>query len=492
MTETFLVAIDQGTTSSRSILFSVKGEPLHTSQKELTQYYPHSGWVEQDATEIWEDTLATTREVIEHAGGAEKIAAIGITNQRETTVLWDKDTLKPLCKAIVWQDRRTADYCASLKKKGLEDMISSKTGLLIDPYFSCTKIKWAIDNIPEVAQAASHKKLAFGTIDSFLLMNLTGGKVHATDVTNASRTGLFNIATLDWDDDLLELYDIPRDILPEVKDNVGLFGKTDPSLFGEEIEIGGMAGDQHAALVGQCCFKKGMIKSTYGTGCFALLNTGEDFIRSKNRLLSSIGYRINGQTTYVLEGSIFIAGAVIQWLRDELGVIDTSAQSEALATSVPDNNGVYFIPAFTGLGAPHWQPDARAAIMGLSRGTGKAHITRAALEAQAYQTYDLLGAMEKDSGIRPERLRVDGGLVANNFMCQFLADILRVDIDVPRVPETTALGAAFLAGLHAGIYKDLDSLSDIWHAEKDYAPHMPRAEAVRLSHEWQNYLNKLL
>lgn len=492
MSETFILAIDQGTTSSRSILFSKEGKPVHTAQKELTQHYPHSGWVEQDAGEIWTDTLATARQAIAKAGSVENIAAIGITNQRETVVLWDKETLEPLCRAIVWQDRRTSEFCRGLKERGLEDMVSSKTGLLIDPYFSCSKIRWALENVDAVAKAAQEKRLAFGTIDSFLLMKLTGGAVHATDITNASRTGLFNIRSQKWDHDLLELYDIPEDILPEVKDNVGLFGQTDPDLFGGKIDIGGMAGDQQAALIGQCCFEKGMIKSTYGTGCFALMNTGSECIQSKNRLLSSIGYRINGDVTYILEGSIFVAGAVIQWLRDELQIIAEAPESEQLARSIQSNDGVYFIPAFTGLGAPHWQPDARASIMGLSRGTGKAHITRAALEAQAYQTQDLLGAMEKDSGIHPERLRVDGGLVANSFVCQFLADILRLEIDVPDVPETTALGAAYLAGLHAGIYDDLDSLAEIWSAESHYSPDMPLQRSVELTHGWRACLDKML
>ncbi|MCB9963683.1 MAG: glycerol kinase GlpK [Rhodospirillales bacterium] len=486
-----LLAIDQGTTSSRAIAFSKDGLPRHVAQKELTQHYPEAGWVEQDANDIWQDTLSVTRDVIRQAGGAQNIAAIGITNQRETVILWDRRTGDPVCRAIVWQDRRTAKYCQSLKAQGLEDMVSAKTGLLIDPYFSCTKIKWALDNIPNAATCAAQGALAFGTVESYLLWKLTGGAVHATDATNAARTGLFNIVTQSWDDDLLALYGIPKEILPQVMDNAASFGTTHPDLFGTALPVAGMAGDQQAALIGQGCFQRGMMKSTYGTGCFALMNIGPDFVQSRNRLLTTPAYRFGGEVTYAIEGSIFMAGAVLQWLRDELQMIQKASDSEALATSVPDNNGVYLIPAFTGLGAPHWQPEARAAILGLTRGANKAHIARAALEAQAYQTMDLLAAMENDSGIKADRLRVDGGLVANRFVCQFLADILRVQIDLPQVTETTALGAAFLAGLQVGIYDSLEDISRAWRPDRTFAPHMSLEESQTLYEGWQRYLDKV-
>ncbi len=487
-----ILALDQGTTSSRAILFSKDGRLLHSSQKELTQYYPKAGWVEQNANDIWEDTLQVARDVIRQAGGVSRIAGIGITNQRETVVLWDRATGEPVHRAIVWQDRRTADFCQGLKEKNLEDIISAKTGLLIDPYFSCSKIRWLLQNNDRAATLADQGRLAFGTIDSFLLWKLTGGKEHATDVTNASRTGLFNIIEQDWDDELLEIYDIPRSILPDIKDNAADFGTTIPDLFGRELSIGGMAGDQHAALFGQCCFETGMIKSTYGTGCFALMNIGPAFKPSRNRLLTTPAYRLNGAMTYAIEGSIFMAGAVVQWLRDELQIIQDAAESEALALSVEDNHGVYLIPAFTGLGAPHWKPEARAAIVGLTRGAGKAHIARAALEAQAYQTMDLLGAMEDDSGIHAERLRVDGGLVSNGFVCQFLADILQIPLDVPKVTETTALGAAYLAGLQTGVYNDLEELSAQWQEDKTFEAAMSPEQSEAYYREWQKYLSLFL
>lgn len=488
MSEPLLLAIDQGTTSSRAIVFDHTGQMLYVAQKELIQHYPNPSWIEHDATDIWNDTLALCREVIASAGGSEKIAAIGMTNQRETTVVWNRDTGQPIYHAIVWQDRRTSEFCESLKAKGVEDIIRSKTGLLIDPYFSCTKVKWILDSVEGARKLADAGKLAFGTVESFLLWKLTGGKLHASDYTNASRTGLFNIREHCWDDALLEIYDIPRSILPEVKDNVDDFGSTDPDLFGKPIKIGGMAGDQHAALIGQCCFETGMIKSTYGTGCFALMNIGTDFKQSQNRLLTTPAYRLDGQTHYALEGSIFMAGAVVQWIRDALGIIAKASESEALATSVDDNDGVYLIPAFTGLGAPHWKPEAKAAIFGLTRRSNKAHIARAALEAQAYQTMDLMGAMEKDSGIRSDRLRVDGGLVANQFVCQFLADVTRCEIDVPMNTETTALGAAFLAGLSAGVYQGLDDVAKIWRRDKQFKPAMLTDERDALYQRWQHYV----
>ena len=421
-----ILAIDQGTTSSRAILFDGQGNELAVAQKELRQIFPHPGWVEQDATEIWEDTLAVSREAIAKAGcEAAHVTAIGITNQRETTILWDRHTGKPVANAIVWQDRRTADYCARLKNQGYEDEVHEKTGLLIDPYFSGTKIRWLLKNVEGLRERAENGDILFGTVDCWLLYNLTNGAVHATDVTNASRTLLYNIVDQRWDDGLLEMFDIPKSILPKVEDNSFLFGDTDPSVFGASIPVAGMAGDQQAAFFGQACFEEGMIKSTYGTGCFALMNIGPQFKESKHRLLTTIGYRIGNNISYALEGWIFVAGAAVQWLRDELGIIDHAHETEELAKSVNDNGGTYMVPAFTGLGAPHWDPDARGALIGLTRGTSSAHIVRATLESQAYQTHDLMNAMISDSGRDPKALRVDGGMVANDWVCQFLADIPR-------------------------------------------------------------------
>lgn len=491
MTSPLILAIDQGTTSSRAIIFDAQANMLHIAQKELPQHYPKPGWVEHNANDIWNDTLAAARTVVEKAGGAKKIAAIGITNQRETTILWDRTTGKPIHRAIVWQDRRTAAFCNDLKKThgaALEDKVASKTGLLLDPYFSASKIRWILDTVPDARKLAEAGRLAFGTVESFLVWKLTGGRQHVSDVTNAARTGLYDIVKNGWDDDLIALYDIPRSLLPEVKDSVCEFGVTDPEIFGEPIVIGGIAGDQNAATVGQCCFEKGMIKSTYGTGCFALMNIGTTFKKSENRLLTTPAYRLNGQTHYAIEGSIFMAGAIVQWLRDELHIIKHAAETEDLALSVKDNDGVYLVPAFTGLGAPHWQPDARAAIFGLTRGANGAYLARAALEAQAYQTMDLLGAMESDSGIKSERLRVDGGLVANNFVCQFLADITRMKIEVPVNKETTALGAAFLAGLHAGIYNDLGEVSETWRRSHRFSAKMDTAKADAYYAKWQHYV----
>ncbi len=488
-----ILAIDQGTTSSRAILFSAKGKVLNVSQKELTLFYPHKGWVEQDANDIWSDTLNCCRAIIKDTPDqAAKIAAIGITNQRETTVIWDRDTGKPIYNAIVWQDRRTADICKTLKEGGHENTVSSKTGLLLDPYFSATKIGWILDNVDGARAKADAGKLAFGTIDSFLIWKLTNGKRHVTDITNASRTMLYNIVSQKWDDELLALFNIPRALLPEVKDNVSDFGQTEAEHFGKSYTVGGVAGDQQAALIGQACFKEKMIKSTYGTGCFALMNIGDTFKRSQNKLLTTPAYRFDGKITYAIEGSIFVAGAAIQWLRDGLGLFTDAAESEALATSVPDNNGVYFVPAFTGLGAPYWKPDARALISGLSRESTKAHITRAALEAQAFQTRDLLEAMKADTGFAPDIIRADGGLVSNQFVCQFIADIVDAQLDIPTVQETTALGAAYLAGLHAEIYKDLDDIANHWQIAKQYKPTMAREEADTHYNEWRALIKKSL
>jgi glycerol kinase len=488
LTDATLLAIDQGTTSSRAILFSKSGQMLGSAQKELAQHYPQKGWVEQDPEDIWQDTLAVCREVFKNNSAAKNCVAIGITNQRETTILWDRKTGKPVYNAIVWQDRRTAEFCAELKQQNLEKTVTDKTGLLIDPYFSCGKIKWILDNVSGTRESAMRGELAFGTVDCFLLWRLTGGKSHATDATNAARTGLFNIVTQEWDNELLEMYGIPRAILPEVKDNAAIFGHTDEALLGRSLPIAGMAGDQHAALIGQSCFKPGMMKSTYGTGCFALMNMGDTFRASQNRLLTTPAYRLNGKVTYAIEGSIFIAGAAVQWLRDNLNVISTAKESEALALSVTDNNGIYFIPAFTGLGAPHWLPDARAMISGITRDSTKAHIVRAALEAQAYQTLDLLKAMQADTGLFPEVLRVDGGLVNNKFVCQFLADMLQAQIELPQVTETTALGAAYLAGLQMGVYSDLGDIAQNWGRAKLYAPKMDIAQRDALYAEWSKNL----
>lgn len=484
----YLLSIDQGTTSSRAILFSKGGEIVAVSQKELTLHYPNKGWVEQNANDIWRDTLACCRDVVGHATGG-PVAGIGITNQRETTVIWDRKTGKPVYNAIVWQDRRTADYCASIKQH--EHTIAAKTGLLCDPYFSATKIKWVLDNVEGVRARAEAGDLAFGTIDCFLLWHLTGGKVHATDATNAARTMLYNIVTQEWDDALLKMFDIPRALLPDVKDNVAAFGETESDLLGKSYSIGGMAGDQQAALIGQCCFDQGMVKSTYGTGCFALMNIGGTFKQSQNRLLTTTAYRFDGKATYAIEGAIFVAGAAIQWLRDNLGILKNAAESETLARSVPDNNGVYFVPAFTGLGAPHWNPHARAAISGLTRESTKAHIARAALEAQAYQTLDLMDAMVKDGGSDPQTIRADGGLVANSFMCQFLADMLGRPVEVPKVHETTALGAAYLAGLQAGVYNGLDDLTRNWTLDKRYDPAMDDGVRDGLYDGWKTAVGKI-
>jgi glycerol kinase len=487
-----LLAIDQGTTSSRVMLFAENGTILGNAQKELPQHYPQPGWVEQNPEYIWNDTLSLCKQIFFTIPQATYCVAIGITNQRETTLIWDRTTGKPIYNAIVWQDRRTADFCATLKDKGHEKTVTAKTGLLIDPYFSCTKIKWILDNVSDARKRAERGELAFGTVDTFLLWRLTGGKAHATDATNASRTGLFNIVTQEWDKDLLDLYDIPASLLPEVKDNVALFGRTDPQVFGSTIPIGGMAGDQQAALIGQTCFTPGMMKSTYGTGCFALMHMGDEMRLSKNRLLTTPAYRFKGKTAYAMEGSIFTAGSAVQWLRDNLGVINSAAESEALAQSVPDNREVYFIPAFTGLGAPHWQPDAKAMIVGLGRDSTKAHIVRAALEAQAYQTLDLLHAMQADSGIVPAVLRVDGGLVANEFVCQFLSDILQIPIERPVISEATALGAAYLAGLHAYVYDGTEALEKHWQCLKRYEPQMSVGERDQLVGEWRLHLARLL
>ena len=488
-----LLAIDQGTTSSRAILFNTQGEIEAVRQKELTLSYPQSGWVEQDPEALWQDTLQMCCDVLQATPAAlQDTVAIGITNQRETTVVWDKQTGIPVYNAIVWQDRRTADVCEQLIAQGKEADVSAKTGLLLDPYFSATKIAWILDNVKGARARAEAGQLLFGTIDTFLLWRLTEGKVHATDATNASRTLLLNIATVDWDNELLALFNIPRSMMPEVRDNVSDFGIAAASLLGVDLTVCAMIGDQQAALVGQACFNKGMLKSTYGTGCFMLMNLGAEPIASKHRLVTTIGYQLKGSTTYALEGSIFIAGAAIQWLRDGLTLFEHASASEAMAQSITGNDGVYFVPALTGLGAPYWRPNIRGAIMGLGRDTSSAHIARAALEAQAYQTRDLVAAMVGDIGDAPAVIRADGGLVANTFVCQFLADILQTEIEVPAVTEATAWGAASLAGIGAGVFSGIEDIERVWQKQHDYLPAMPVEEADALYAGWQRAVKSLL
>ncbi len=492
MNPAYLLAIDQGTTSTRAMVFDAAGRALAAAGRELPQIYPADGWVEHDPEFIWSDTLAVCRRALERAGvSAAQLAGIGITNQRETTILWERASGRALHHAIVWQDRRTAGHCRRLAEQGHQALITERTGLLPDPYFSATKLAWLLDNVPGARERAARGELAFGTVDSYLLFRLTGGKVHATDITNASRTMLLNIHTGAWDPELLELFDIPAAVLPEVKPNSAEFGTTRPDLLGAAVPVRGMAGDQQAALVGQACFAPGMIKSTYGTGCFMLLNTGARLRTSANRLLTTVAYGLGGEVCYALEGSIFVAGAAIQWLRDGLGLIERAADSAALAASVPDNGGVYLVPAFTGLGAPYWDPEARGAIVGLTRDSRASHVVRAALEAQAYQTHDLMAAMADDAGSELEALRVDGGLVANDWACQFLADITGLKVERPRVTETTALGAAYLAGLQAGVYGSLEEISAQWQRERWFEAAMDQAQRRRLLAGWQRAVRRV-
>jgi len=473
MAATHILSIDQGTTSSRAIVFDGAGMPVTSAQKELTQHFPNDGWVEHDPMEIWEDTLTVCREVIERQG-VSTIAAIGITNQRETTVVWDRTTGKPVHRAIVWQDRRTAKHCAQLKADGHEALFHERTGLLLDPYFSGTKVAWILDNVDGARRRAEKGELCFGTIDSWLVYKLTGGEVHATDVTNASRTLLFNIETQDWDEELLETLRVPREMLPRVLDPAAMFGTTAPDVFGEPLPVAGILGDQQAATVGQACFAPGLMKSTYGTGCFALVNTGATKVDSANKLLGTIAYRFGGEPAYALEGSIFMAGATVQWLRDKMGLIATAAESEAVAREADPKSNVFLVPAFTGLGAPYWDPHARGTIVGMTRNTGRAEIVRAALEAVAFQTRDLMLAMADDmksAGLTaPTELRVDGGMVANDWFCQVLADTLGRPIARPAVTETTSLGAAFAAGLTVGLFKSTDDVEGIWKLDRSFEP----------------------
>jgi glycerol kinase len=486
-----VLAIDQGTTSTRAILFDSSARAVAVAQRELRQHYPQPGWVEHDAEDIWNDAVAVAREALGKIPPSQ-VAGIGITNQRETVVVWDRTTGEPVHRAIVWQDRRTAETCSRLKAEGTEAAVSEKTGLLLDPYFSAMKIAWILDNVPEARSRAERGELAAGTIDSFLLWRLTGGAVHATDVTNASRTSLFDIRAMKWDLELCRLFRVPEQLLPEVHDNARLFGTTVPGLFDIEIPIAGMAGDQQAALFGQACFEPGMAKSTYGTGCFMLLNTGVEALRSENRLLTTPAWRIGGRTTYALEGSIFVAGAAVKWLRDALGVITDAEETGGLATRVPDNHGVYMVPAFVGLGAPYWDPDARGAIYGLTLDAGEAHLARAALEAVGYQTADLIEAMGADGALKPDTIRIDGGMTANDWLCQFLADILDVTIERPRNLETTALGAAFHAGLATGVWAGLEELAGLWTSDEVFIPTMEQAQRADLIAGWKESIERTL
>jgi glycerol kinase len=488
-----VLAIDQGTTSTRSIVFDDRGRAVALARRELPQHYPADGWVEHDGEDLWRDALATAREAIERAGlGARGIAAIGITNQRETTLVWERATGKPIHRAIVWQDRRTAGICARLKSDGAEPLVRRRTGLLLDPYFSATKLAWLLDHVPDARRRAERGELACGTVDSFLLWRLTGGRVHATDVTNASRTLLLDIHHGDWDDGLLGLFGVPRALLPEVRDSSGVFGATDAGLFGAAIPVAGIAGDQQAALVGQACFEPGMAKSTYGTGCFLLLNTGATAVESRNRLLTTPAYRIAGRTNYAMEGSIFVAGAAVKWLRDGLGLIGDAAETDALARQVPDSHGVHLVPAFVGLGAPHWRPDARGLISGLTLDATGAHLARAALESVAFQTVDLTRAMAADGTARAAAIRVDGGMAANDWFCQFLADTLDARVERPVEVETTALGAAFLAGLATGVWPDLAAVAATWASGAEFRPAMAPERRATLLAGWESALARAL
>jgi glycerol kinase len=478
----FILSIDQGTTSSRAIIFDTKGHIITSAQQEFEQFFPHSGWVEHNPEEIWSSTQSVCRKVLSEISD---VAVIGITNQRETTLVWNRDTGEAIHKAIVWQDTRTSEWCAELKQRGLESTIQQKTGLVIDPYFSGTKIAWMLDNVAGARELAEQGKLAFGTVDSFLIWRLTEGKVHATDATNASRTLLFNIHTQQWDEELLEIFNIPASLLPEVRDSAADFGVSSKQSIDYEIPIGGVAGDQQAAAIGQSCFQPGNIKSTYGTGGFALINTGSTAVTSNSGLLSTVAYRLKGETTYALEGSIFVAGAAVQWLRDRMKIIQDSSQTESHARELVSNDGVFLVPAFVGLGAPYWNPNARGAIFGLTRDTGPEHFSRAALESIAYQTYDLIQAMSKDTSYAIDILRVDGGMVANQWMCQMLADILNIDIEIPKVTETTALGAAYLAGLQAGLFDSTETISNLWLKASTFKPEMEPELRNKLLKQWQ-------
>ena len=487
----FILALDQGTTSSRAILFNHAGGIKAVAQREFTQHFPQPGWVEHDANEIWSTQAGVVTECVAMAGvNFHQIAAIGITNQRETTVVWDRESGEPVCHAIVWQDRRTAEHCDQLKNDGLEPMIRQKTGLVLDAYFSGTKLKWILDHVPGARKRAEAGQLAFGTIDTWLTWKLTGGAAHVTDVSNASRTLLYNLHTHQWDDELLELFTIPRALLPEVRASSEHYAETAASLFSARVPVAGIAGDQQAALFGQMCLQPGALKNTYGTGAFMVLNTGDKPVVSKNNLLTTVAWKIGGRTTYALEGSIFIAGAVVQWLRDGLGIIRKSADVEALAATVKDNGGVFLVPAFAGLGAPHWDQFARGTITGITRGTTAGQIARAALESIAYQTADVLEAMLADSGIPVQELRVDGGATGDDLLMQFQSDILGLPLVRPKIREITALGAAYLAGLAVGFWNSTDELQKQWQRDKEFHPTMDAAKAAELKRHWQKAVGR--
>lgn len=483
MSEIGILSIDQGTTSSRAIVFESNGSQVANAQQEFTQHYPANGWVEHDAEEIWQTTLESCKTVLDQAKQKGfDVRCIGITNQRETTLVWNKETGKAIYPAIVWQDRRTAGYCDSIMQH--QEMVRSKTGLLLDPYFSASKIKWILDEVEGARHLASQGKLAFGTVDSFLIWRLTNGESHVTDATNACRTNLFNIHTQQWDDELLELFNIPANMLPRVLDCAADFGTSSASVLGQALPISGVAGDQQAALIGQSCFNPGDLKSTYGTGCFALLNTGDTAVMSEHKLLTTVAYRLNGKTNYALEGAIFTAGANIQWLRDGIKVLQHAKQSQVLAESLDYDHGVFLVPGFAGLGAPHWNPNARASLFGMTRGTGPAHFARAALEAVCYQTHELLSAMKND-GMPSTNVWVDGGMVANDWLCQFLADILQIEVQRPKIMESTALGAAYLAGLHNGIYTDLNDIASRKLVDRTFSPELGEQTRQRLLNKWE-------
>ncbi|MET3549184.1 glycerol kinase [Paenibacillus favisporus] len=485
--EKYILSLDQGTTSSRAILFNEKGEAVHTAQREITQHFPHPGWVEHNANEIWGSVLSVIASVLSESGvKPEQIAAIGITNQRETAVVWDKETGDPVYHAIVWQSRQTSGICEELKAQGLDDTIRAKTGLLIDPYFSGTKVKWILDEVEGAREKAEQGKLLFGTIDTWLIWKFTGGRAHVTDYSNASRTLMYNIYELKWDDELLEILGVPASMLPQVRPSSEVYGLTVPyHFFGTEVPIAGVAGDQQAALFGQACYSKGMAKNTYGTGCFMLMNTGETAVRSEHGLLTTLAWGINGKVEYALEGSIFVAGSAIQWLRDGLRMLKESKESETYAARVASTDGVYVVPAFVGLGTPYWDSDVRGAVFGLTRGTSKEHFIRATLESLAYQTKDVLSAMEADSGIELTTLRVDGGAVHNDFLMQFQSDVLGVSVERPVINETTALGAAYLAGLAIGYWKSQDDISGQWAIEREFQPVMEEKERTGLYEGWK-------
>lgn len=484
----YILSLDQGTSSSRAIVFDHNGLPCALSQQEFTQYFPQPGMVEHDAGEIWASESSVMKDAASKVDG--RIAAIGITNQRETTIVWDAETGEPICKAIVWQDRRTSAYCDKLKEEGYTEKIRSKTGLIIDAYFSGTKLRWILDNVPGARERAEKGELRFGTVDSWLVWKLTGGKTHVTDVTNASRTLLFNIHTLEWDKEMLELLDIPSSMLPEVRSSSEVYGYTD--ILGYEVPIAGIAGDQQAALFGQMCTEPGAVKNTYGTGCFLLMNSGTTPIESQNQLLTTIAWKIGDVVNYALEGSIFVAGSVVQWLRDGLGIIKSSSEIEALAGTVPDNGGVYFVPALTGLGAPYWDQYAKGSINGITRGTKVGHIARAALEGIAFQTMDIVNAMEKDAGVKLCELKVDGGASRNNLMMQFQSDILGTSVIRPVVTETTALGAAYLAGIATGFWSGIEEVKNQWKAEKVFSPQMAEEKASSLKQGWKEAMERTL